>query len=244
MPFDWSSEVGLDSYSRRARLAPALLVLLPVGIAALAWFPGPPTWWQPLLGILLSCGVVLLLSQLGRDRGVRLEPVLFAEWGGSPTVRGLRHQGSVNAIALQRRHEKLRVLVPGIQLPTHDEETADSKGADQAYDACIAILREKTRDRKLFPLVFDENCNYGFRRNLLGLKWVGVTFAALGTVATGVLIILDAYTLRQRVPPSVVAAFVTDVLLLLVYALIITPSWVRIAAEGYAARLLAACEAL
>jgi hypothetical protein len=54
--------------------------------------------------------------------------------------------------------------------PTAEAEAADPAGADAYYARCGDWLREHTRDRKRFKLIFEELVTYGFRRNLLGLK--------------------------------------------------------------------------
>jgi hypothetical protein len=49
------------------------------------------------------------------------------------------------------------------------------------------MLRQRTRDTKIFNKVFAENMEYGFRRNCLGLRPTGLVLAAIGVVATIVL---------------------------------------------------------
>ena len=52
---------------------------------------------------------------------------------------------------------------------------------DTHWEACTEELIRRTRDRVRFPLVFEGLVQYGYRRNLLGLKRVGlpVSIAAL-----------------------------------------------------------------
>src|SRR5437016_2310437 len=80
-----------EAYSIKARWSPVFLAVLPPLILCFALVPGLPAWnklW-PLLG---AAGVVILVDQLGRDRGKRLEPALWASWGGAPTTAALRHR--------------------------------------------------------------------------------------------------------------------------------------------------------
>ena len=44
-------------------------------------------------------------------------------------------------------------------------------------------MRQNTRDIKRFPLLFVENVTYGFRRNLFGLKRIGLGINAIVVVA-------------------------------------------------------------
>lgn len=235
-----------DKYTRRARLQPALLVVMPAAFALfslLASATPMPSWTSALLSLFLSFGGMALLSQLARDGGKRREAALFELWGGKPTTRLLRHRDNPNDALRERRHKKLQKLVSGQRLPTAEGEAADPIGADGVYDACVARLLELTRNQTKFPLIFEENCNYGFRRNLWGTKRMGLTvtitsvLTAGGSVLTGLL--------SQRAVSTVgVVCLAADVLFLLAWIFVFTPSWVRIPADAYAERLLAACETL
>jgi len=236
--------VGLDAYTFRTRLLPALLVLLPAGLAALAWFPELQASWTPILSLVVACGGIALLAQVGRDRGRAKEPMLYASWGGKPTTRLLRHRDAPNKVLLARRHAKLQELLSDVQIPTPVEEQADPAKADEVYDACVAFLIEKTRDRQRFPIVFDENCNYGFRRNLWGLKPIGIAVAAVSAALVGALIVVTVRVNRADLPALAVAAGGAHVAMLLAWVLWFTPDWVKATAEAYAERLLGSCDSL
>jgi hypothetical protein len=232
-----------NAYVRRARLQPAMLVALPLGLATLAWSPGGVVGWSLVWSLFVFCGGTALMAQVARDRGKKKEPELFRSWGGKPTTRLLRHRDAPNKTLLGRRHQKLQRLVKGVKIPSVDEELADPGMADEVYEACTAFLLEKTRKKAEFPLVFEENCNYGFRRNLWGMKPLGASIALLGTLAVALLLILNH---RSGVSPSpiVLVCAVLNLLLLLGWLIWFTPDWVRLAADAYAERLLAACEKL
>lgn len=230
-------------YVRRARLEPALIVALPLPVAILAWFPGGILGWGALWSLIVWCGGTALLAQIARDSGKQKEPTLFQSWGGKPTTRLLRHRGAANKILLQRRHQKLQALVPGVRLPTAEQEAADPQSADDTYDACTAFLLEKTRDTKKFSLLFDENCNYGFRRNLWGMKLMGIAVSLCGFVSVVVLVVAGLFRTTTPSPFALVCGAI-NALLLVGWLTWFTPAWVKLAADAYAERLLASCEAL
>jgi len=232
-----------NPYVRRARLQPAMLVALPLGLATLAISPGGVVGWGTVWSLFVFCGGTALMAQMARDMGKQKEPGLYESWGGKPTTRLLRHRNTPNTALLSRRHRKLQSLMPGIQIPTAADELADSRAADDIYDSCTAFLLEKTRKKEKFPLVFEENCNYGFRRNLWGMKPIGITTSLIGTVAVAVALTIGY---RNGVAPSpiAIACGILNLLLLLSWFLWFSPSWVRIAADAYAERLLASCESL
>src|SRR5260370_1731120 len=81
-----------DRYSRNARLYPALLVILPVGICAVLLAKAELSWINTLYASLAAIGGTYLFAQLARDPGKNREKQLFAKWGGMPSVTILRHQ--------------------------------------------------------------------------------------------------------------------------------------------------------
>ena len=117
-------------------------------------------------------------SQIGADFGTRLEKRLWAKWGGPPTTRFLRHRNKeYNAIVRQALHQSLIEL--GLRVPTEEEEAQNPEFADECYGACTTQLRTLTRNGKEYPLVRKRLIDYGFRRNMLGLRWIGLVAAAV-----------------------------------------------------------------
>lgn len=230
----------LDRYDRRARLAPALIVALPVGLAIVTWFPSGFRGLATAVSIGAWCGVTLLAANMGRDMGKQREPRLFARWGGKPTTRLLRHRDAPNHTLLERQHELLSALVPEPPGPSREEERADPARADEVYELWTAVLRERTRDTTKFPLLFAENCSYGFRRNLWGMKPLGITTALIGGAAGVAKVWLTGPS--DSTAPLAATCAGACTLLLLGWLFWFRDSWVRIPAEAYAERLLAALE--
>lgn len=234
----------LDAYTFRARLQPALIAAAPLPIALATAYPGGPDWWTPLWTLLVTSGATALLAELARDRGKRREEALFRRWGGKPTTLRLRHRNAKNAALVQRYHRKLMELRPDLCLPDANEETARPLEADERYDAAAALLREETRDRHRFPLVFEELCSYGFRRNLWGLKPLGLAAVALALSLTGAAFAAHLRGMTEVALPPVLAGIGLHLLLSLVWVFRITPDWPKPAAYSYADALLAAIERL
>jgi hypothetical protein len=133
----------------------------------------------------------------------------------------------------------------GHALTTADEERADPAGADHAYQAAIAVLIARTRGRRTeYPLIFTENCNYGFRRNMLGLRpWGRLLAAAAGIVALAG--IACGLTDLVNVPLALLGVVVVvSAAATVIWWRVVTPDWVRPVAQAYAERLLEAAETL
>lgn len=240
---DFITSFKYDTYTVRARVLPVLLVALPGCLASIAWFPESENWWRAVSGLLMACGVPVLVAQIGRDRGKKKEGELYRSWGGKPTTRFLRHRDASNKVILARRHRRLQELIADIKIPTEQEEENNPTHADEVYDACALFLRERTRDKKNFLLLFQENVSYGFRRNLWGLKPLGLVVTLLGLAAVVGLIIMRYGQSESLLPVTVICA-AGNVLLAAVWLFWVKPEWVRTPAEGYAEQLLAAIERL
>lgn len=241
---DMANTLKFDSYTWKARVLPVFVVLLPVGLVASLWFPNF-VFVERLVGALAApFGLAMLLSQIGRDFGYRKQPVLWTRWGGPPTTQQLRHRTeNSNPVLLKRYHDRLSLLRPDLSLPSTAEETHDPAQADHVYAACVQFLISQTRDRTQFPLLFKENVNYGFRRNLWGLKPFGITLTSACLIAS----ILHAWLLRGSAADlsgELLVSVAVSFVLVLFWTLWVTQNWVRIPAEAYAARLLECCEQL
>lgn len=234
----------LDAYTFRARLQPALIAAAPLPITVATAWPGGLDWWTPLWTVLVACGATALLAELARDRGKEKEEVLFRRWGGKPTTLRLRHRNAPNRALLEQVHEKLTELRPELRLPSPDQEAEDPLAADERYDAAAALLREHTRDRARFPLVFEELCNYGFRRNLWGLKPTALVAVALGAGLISAACVARFLGALEVALPPLLAGMSLQVILGLVWVLRITPDWPKPAAFAYADALLGTLERL
>lgn len=231
-------------YTFQARLCPVLILLAPIGLTIAAWFPEKFVGWGLLTGALSSSALTMLFSQVGRDAGKRREEWLFKEWGGAPTTRLLRYSTStLNPVLLERYRKKLRVLIPDVPLPSMEDEERDRSSADHSYETCVSVLRELTRDEGKFPLVFSENVSYGFRRNLYGLKGSGIVICLIGAVAC-IVSAVGNWWFHEIMSPVAICAALATIALGVIWWLHITAPWVRIAADGYATQLFAACEHL
>lgn len=230
-------QIKFDTYTRRARLQPALLIALPLGLAAIAWLPDRVIDWDTLWGIIVWWGGAALIAQVARDPGKRKERELFEAWGGKPSTRLLRYRDAENRVLVERLHAKLAELVPEARVGSPAEEERDPAAADAVYETWTGYLRNRTRNRERFPLVFEENCNYGFRRNTWGLKPLGTLTAIAGLGAIVFRVVIDSLA-GAVLSPIILTAGGANLLLLILWLFWITPTWVRIAADAYAERLL------
>lgn len=229
--------IKFDTYSFRARVLPVYLTLAPAILLLAALVPDGLK--LPLGGAaaVVFVPISFFLSQVGADFGKRLEKRLWRDWGGPPTTRFLRHGNhEFNEVTRGRVHEKLRSL--GLTVPTPEKHGQDERAADKYYESCTEELIRRTRDGKRFPLVFKGLVEYGFRRNLLGLKYFGVILAVVSLAGAS----SSTYaSWSPDNPPAVaiVAGLITAGLLL-AWATWVTERTVKLAASRYARFILEA----
>lgn len=230
-------DLKLDRYSWRARVLPVYITIAPVALALAAVLPEGLD--LPLGGAtaVVFMPLAFLAGQLGADFGKRLETRLWRRWGGAPTTRFLRHSDpEFNQVTRQRVHDKLRAL--GLHVPSLEEQKGGARAADVHYTSCAEELIRKTRNAVQFPLVFKGLTEYGFRRNLLGLKPLGVPIAVLALLTC----LWRAVAGWGAVNPPAVAtgAALLTAGLLVSWVAWVTEKTVRIAANRYARFLLEA----
>lgn len=164
-----------DGYSIRARLFPAAIAIAPA-LAALALLVS----WKSLevSNIVATLAVLVLMFALAdftRARGRAIEKKLYLDHGGMPSITMFRRNDSTINEGTKQRYRELLAERLSVPVPTPDVERADQGTADAFYEQCGIWLRQNTRDVKKFSLLFNENVTYGFRRNLLGVKWIALS---------------------------------------------------------------------
>ena len=226
---------SLDRYNWHARVFPVYISILPITLAlsvtlpqSFKWPLGPVTVFVPLL-------LAFFAAQIGADPGKRLEKRLWCEWDGPPTTRFLRHSNTeFNRVSREKVHATFRRL--GFALPSTNDENEDPKAADIHWEACTEALIVRTRDRTRYPLVYRGLTDYGFRRNLLGLKPLGVSLnfiALLLCLCEGWV----SWQSREETDAAVGAAIISFVLLA-IWLFWVTKKTVAISADRYARFLL------
>jgi len=243
-----------DPYDRQARLYPALLCLLPLmALVALLYAPNV----SALTGVVtlaVSCGGLFLMTNICREMGKRLEDRVYREWGGKPTTQLLRHRdGRIDSVTKRRYHAFLAAKL-NATFPDAKQEKKDPAKADEAYQSGARWLLDHTRpdDGKKFDLLFRDNVTYGFRRNALGARPLGVAIAigCLLWVLAKEHVIFSAggkiadWSVLAQLSPAAISSLAASGVMLLVWLFFFTKSSLRTAAFTYAEMLLRTCDTL
>jgi len=230
----------IDEYSIKARQVPALVAIAPMVFAVYALFPELQSAWGALGGVLTTLGGPAALAYVARGYGKRLEPDLFKSWGGKPTTTMLRWSDDCISTDTKRRYHKT-LRAAGVVLPSADDEANDPVAADAKYESAGEWMLRKSRDTKKYPFVFTQNINYGFARNLLGLRPLGLSAAAVCSLAQ---FSLAGWDLIQKSDVSVFLgiSIAISVAGTSFWLLAVRPGWVQSAAVAYSRALLEICD--
>lgn len=233
----------LDAYSLKARFFPALLAVIP-SLAALAILIS----WSKfgLTSAIATTAIPVLVfaaADIARRLGKRLEEQIYRESGGKPSVAMLRYSDDTFDAATKAQYRAFLSSKIGQPAPTEQEEKDNPKAAAAFYERAGGWLRENTRSAKKFPVLFSENVTYGYRRNLLGLKWPALAL-------NGAMILLCAFVLYRKgtidaeddvtVRLLIVLAFAAIHAIYMVFA--VSTQSVTDASRTYARQLLLSCE--
>jgi hypothetical protein len=235
----------LDAYSIRARLFPAILAAAPA-LAALALLIS----WEriALSNVIATTALVVLvfaLSDFARKLGLRVEPKIYDEMGGKPSVFMFRRSDTTIEEPTKDRYRTFIACRIKRPAPTAEQEGAEQTTADTFYEACGTWLRTNTRDAKKFPLLFGENVGYGFRRNLFGLKWTALVLNVLVVaICAAVLWRRGALDIDNDLTIRTVVVLIIAAIHAAYFALIVTKNGVKEAARKYGRELILSTEAL
>jgi hypothetical protein len=243
-----------DHYVINARLKPALFALMPIAITTLAWCPRAQQLGGVILTFLITFGGIAFLSNLVSNLGNQLQEKLYGGWGGAPTTSLLRYSDStLDIYSKERYHKWLQSKVPNLVMPLPEDETRDPINADYIYASATNFLREYTRDKTKFPMVYNDNVSYGYSRNLLVLRPIGIGVTLVSIFLNMILLyfyyVHAGNSLVNFVSGNITmiifgsGATVVSCILLLIFAFTVNEPYVRGRAIRYAKSLLAACEA-
>lgn len=222
----------LDAYNMRARVLPAVIAATPVIVTAalmVSWNSfGLP---QVFVG-LASTAALVAMADIARRQGTRVQRNLFKKWGGSPSSIMLR---DADTTFDQETKETWRAfLATRVKGPP---PRADAATLDAFYDRACHWLRENTRHKKKFTVLFEENVTYGYQRNLLGLRWPAIIIDSV--IILGVVAAIVVTPGDHMLALAVSAAFA--LLHMSFMLLAVSESAVREAADRYGRQLLLSC---
>lgn len=222
--------VWLDAYERRARLVPGMLLLAPLAVVIVMFGLRSNPVVAATVGALTTFGAPVVLVSYVRQRGVAVQSELYDSWGGKPTTKLLRAGGNARA----RNWRRAAAQVSKQEFPPENQPDPEGR-----YDAAVAVLISRTRgDRNRFGMIFEENKNFGYERNLYGLRRPGRVFAGVCFVGSIAAVAYLVWSRGQSVRAEWVVGLVVLGALLLIWIFLPSGVRARVTAYKYAEQLL------
>lgn len=234
----------LDVYNLRARLLPAVIGVAP----AIAFAAISISWSEFSLPHVIATAAIAVLfvaaSDVARRTGKRFEHKMFVSTGGRPIVTLLRHADPALDARTKNRYRDYIAEQLGEAPPSIDEEVRDPESADAFYDRCGVWLREHTRDKAKFGILFEENMTYGFRRNLYGLRWHGLALNVLVVAVCAYLLSPYGIWISETTSTEIFAVLTIAAIHALYFVVFVTRQSVEEASDQYMRQLVLSCEIL
>lgn len=222
-----------DRYERKARLLPGLLLAAGPALTAGALLHELSAWYAAVgaaVGVEFLAAIVL--GHYARARGRALEDSLWASWGGPPTTRWLRPNDTSCSDQQKSKWRGAIKRLTGMTIPASVRDGADAS-VDQAITEATRQLRYVLRNKPNAAILQSHNEDYGFARNLYGVRVLWVALAVLCVAACGV-----AFAMRMK-PYAALAVSISALALSCLVASDL-PKYVRRCADRYAESLFAA----
>jgi hypothetical protein len=160
----------LDRYNLVAKIFPSIVTLTPFLTIGYLYIDLSINWEG-----VAACGVVItafiyIVAQMVRELGKKSEFELFTKWGGRPTTLLLSRNNKVLKSSLRKDVFKKANTEFGFSRPSKESEQSKPKKASIKLDDLTDKIVANSRDKELFPVVFNELTTYGFWRNLYGVS--------------------------------------------------------------------------
>ncbi|WP_158697855.1 hypothetical protein [Streptomyces prunicolor] len=236
----------LNAYERRARLVPGVLAIVPLIVLFAVLGLRQISGVSYVLGILAVAGVgpVLIVGAV-RNFGKAVEKRLWESWGGPPTTVWLRLGAQTKSAAQRESWRKAVEAVSGVSLLSLEAECQDAAGANDAIGRAIERVRKKTRDKEKFELLFFENRNYGYERNVYGVRWAARGISLLsGFTLVGYMVWVAPLVDRPQVSAANLLGLALCLVCLFGWFILPSKNRVKDAADRYANELLHAAVTL
>ena len=245
----WLSDAGAailrfaDAYTIRARLFPAILGAAPALAVLLLLISWKSFELSNIVATLGALVLIYALSDWARKAGKDIEPRIYREMGGKPSVTMMRRSDDSIDTASKDRYRLFLALKLNKPEPTPQLERRNLPAADEFYELAGTWLRENTRDTKKFPILFNELVTYGFRRNLLGVKWPALALnIAVVLICAGLLWYRWPFDATESMTARIVVVLVVAAAHALYFLLLVNAGNVKAAARTYARQLIISCE--
>ena len=163
----------LDPYNIRARLSPSIILLGPIALTLFFCFESVYNATSSAVSLVILFAMTNYVPILQRRLSKRnMLPENYAarllQWDNT----------EIDKLSKQRYYEKLTSLDPSFSI---FRKPSDTKKFKDCCESAVIYLRNNTRDNHL---VYEENINCGFCKNMLIDKPIGITINIVLAILT------------------------------------------------------------
>lgn len=224
---------NLGTYNLRARISVGIIFLAPLLLELYLLIPEINSISSTLIVGIITYGLCNIIIVYCRLPGVKAMKKCFPNL--LPAQEALLPSNHyIDSITKHRYYQFFSEHIQDFKILPSDSEMTPY--------VCSAVtwLISQTRDSSKFPLIAEENINFGFTYNLLGLKPYGIVLSTIGIILN--LILLYPYFPDFSNCPKIIACLIANLLFLLLWIFVITQELVTSSGKKYARALLSACD--
>lgn len=227
-----------DRYNLRARLSPSLILLSPVLINIYLLIGSVRELATTIIVVVISLALSNLLILFSRYKGdKKIKNIISNEVMATRLL--MPDDDNIDEITKKRYYKYFNENISDLEL---NIEINDRTILMKKCKTAIKWLKEKTRDKEKYALVFEENINIGFCKNIYGLKTLGI----ISTI--GIIVIIIFYYLYfkkiniMELPVEAILSISIDFAYLIIWTSVVTKKLVIYIYKKYAKALLGACD--
>lgn len=216
-----------NTYNIRARLSVGIILFSPVIISLYLQVQTVKDLSTTIVVALTLFAASNILIMFVRQKGKNIGE----NENGRPSRRDVLRNyffNKLNAISRERICDILK------EKDNRFAALAASPADELLFDSALGIMQEETRDK---PIVAEENVMYGFVRNMLGVKRIGIGLCILCCIIEVMALYVTNYSLLNI---EMLIALVVDIVYLGMWVFLVNDKLLSFTAENYAEALFKA----
>ena len=227
---------GLGFYNLRARVSVGIIFMAPGLLELYLLLPEIRNISSTLIVGVICYGICNVIIIYCRIPGVKAMKKCFPDLLPAQEYL-LPSNRQIDRVTKNRYYKFLTEHIDNFKISDNDEEMKPYAST------AVTWLIAKTRTASDFPLIAEENTNFGFAYNLLGLKPYGVTLSCIGIAVNSILIVCCYSGVLSSIDLKILfAGMIINAFFLMRWLFIVTRGLVTAAGRKYARALLAACD--
>lgn len=225
-----------DAYNLRVRFSVGLILITPVIISIYLLIPDASNFSFTVIILILCFGLCNLMMSLSRFHGRKAIAKCFPKLMPAQQML-MPNDKTLDPITKKRYHEFLSSKIKNLTFKNETVATLNS------CKSAVSWLISQTRDSNSFPLIKEETINFGFSKNLYGLKNLGIAISAFLTILQITIIIAKVHLKFGLVEyTNLIASTLISFLFTVIWIFFINKEWVKNSGFKYAKTLLSACD--